>query len=64
MSGTYTSLWVYVTADILGGIVAAQLYRHVIGKATAPTMEHRDPQADRRAGDRVGHRRRHHLTLT
>jgi len=41
-----------VTADILGGIVAALLYTHVVGKATAPTMEAGDPQAARPAGDR------------
>ncbi|MDQ2755087.1 MAG: aquaporin [Actinomycetota bacterium] len=52
MSGTYTSLWVYVGADIVGGIVAALLYTHVVGKATAPTMDTGDPQATRPAGDR------------
>ncbi len=52
MSGTYTSLWVYVLADILGGIVAALLYTYVVGKATAPTMEAGEPQAGRPAGDR------------
>jgi len=39
MSGTYTSLWLYVVADVLGGIAAALLYVHVVGKATAPTVE-------------------------
>ncbi len=41
-----------MTADILGGIVAALLYTHDVGKATAPTMEAGDPQAARPAGDR------------
>lgn len=52
MSGTFTSLWIYVLADIVGGIIAALLYAKVIVKATAPTMEHGDPQAQRAAGDR------------
>ena len=34
MSGTFTSLWIYVLADILGGVVAALLYTHVVIKAT------------------------------
>ena len=54
MSGTFTSLWIYVLADILGGIIAALLYTHVVFKATAPTMEleHGDPQSGTSPGDR------------
>jgi len=52
MSGTYTGLWIYVLATILGGIVAAVLYSYVVVKAAAPTMEDGDPQADRAPGDR------------
>ena len=52
MSGTFTSLWIYVLADILGGVIAALLYTHVVFKATAPTMEHDDPQSGTSPGDR------------
>jgi len=52
MSGTFTSLWIYVLADILGGVIAALLYTHVVFKATAPTMEHGDPQSGTSPGDR------------
>lgn len=52
MSGTYTGLWIYVLATVLGGVVAALLYANVVVKATAPTMEGGDPQADRAPGDR------------
>ncbi|MGI8416196.1 MAG: MIP/aquaporin family protein [Nakamurella sp.] len=52
MSGTFTSLWVYVAAELVGGIIAALLYVHVVAKAAAPTMERGDPQASRAAGDR------------
>ena len=49
MSGTYTSLWLYVVADVLGGVVAALLYVHVVGKATAPTIDSDD--ANRESDD-------------
>jgi len=52
MSGTFTSLWIYVVADILGGVIAALLYANVVFKATAPTMEHDDPQGGTSPGDR------------
>ena len=52
MSGTFTSAWVYLLGEILGGIAAALLYTVVVAKAAAPTMEHGDPQAGRAAGDR------------
>lgn len=52
MSGTFTSPWVYVAADIVGGVIAALLYTHVVIKAAAPTMEQGDPQTGRPAGDR------------
>jgi len=52
MSGTFTALWVYVLAEIVGGIAAAVLYATVVGGAAAPIMEHGDPQADVSAGDR------------
>ncbi len=42
MSGTYDSLWLYIVADIVGGVVAALLYVHVVGTATAPTVEAAD----------------------
>jgi len=49
---TDTSLWVYVLAEIVGGIAAAVLYATVVGGATAPVMEDGDPQAGVSAGDR------------
>jgi len=39
MSGTFTSLWVYLLAPIVGGIAAALLYSNVVAKAAAPTLE-------------------------
>jgi len=52
MSGTFTSLWLYVVAPLVGGIAAAVLYDRVIGRATAPTMTDGDPQAQVGAGNR------------
>jgi len=52
MSGTFTSLWVYVLAEIVGGIAAAVLYASVVGGAAAPVMEDGDPEAGKSAGDR------------
>lgn len=52
MSGTFSSLGVYVLAEVLGGIAAAVLYTFVVAKATAPTMEHGDLGASTSAGDR------------
>jgi len=52
MSGTYSSLWLYLVAPILGGIAAAVLYDRVVGRATAPTMTDGDPQQHTSAGDR------------
>ncbi len=52
MSGTYNSLWLYVVADIIGGVVAALLYVHVVGKATAPTVE--TTNASRKSGKGEG----------
>ncbi len=39
MSGTYTSVWVYVAAEIIGGIAAALLYDRVLAAAEAPTTD-------------------------
>ena len=52
MSGTFTSLWVYLIAPIVGGVAAALLYVHVVSKAAAPTTEEGDPQTGTEAGDR------------
>ncbi len=52
MSGTFTAVWVYVLAEIVGGIAAAVLYATVVRGATAPVMEDGDPQAGVSAGDR------------
>ncbi len=43
MSGTFTSVAVYVAAEIIGGIAAAVLYTHVVA-ASAPTTDDVDPQ--------------------
>ena len=43
MSGTYTALWVYVLATIVGGIAAVLLHKYVVAAAIAPTTEHGDP---------------------
>jgi len=52
MSGTFTSLWLYLLAPIVGGIAAALLYSNVVAKAAAPTMDDGDPQTGESAGDR------------
>jgi len=44
MSGTFTSVAVYVAAEIIGGIAAAVLYTHVVAAASAPTTDDVDPQ--------------------
>ncbi|MCE5199050.1 MAG: MIP family channel protein [Armatimonadota bacterium] len=36
VAGKFTSLWVYIIGPIVGGVVAAMLYRYVIGKAEPP----------------------------
>lgn len=56
MSGTFTALWVYVLAEIVGGVAAAVLYATVVGGAAAPIMARGDPQAGVSAGDRGRHR--------
>ena len=53
MSGTFTSVWVYVLAEIIGGIAAALLYTKVVAGASAPTTEHGHPQSGAAAGDRA-----------
>lgn len=50
MSGTYTSLWVYVLAPLLGGVLAAVLHANVVSKATTPTTDEDDGN---RTGDRT-----------
>lgn len=35
-SGTFTSFWVYLTAPVVGGIIAALVYDRVIGRAVVP----------------------------
>jgi len=52
MSGTFTSLWLYILAPLVGGIAATVLYDRVVGRATAPTTTHGDPQADVGTGNR------------
>lgn len=39
MSGTYTLLWAYVLATVVGGIVAALLHKYVIAPVIAPAVE-------------------------
>ncbi len=39
MSATFTSLWVYILAPLVGDIAAAVLYDQVIGRADAPTPD-------------------------
>ncbi|MEO3938945.1 aquaporin [Dermatophilaceae bacterium Soc4.6] len=51
MAGTYDSLWLYVVADIIGGVVAALLYVHGVGIATAPTVEAADVSHETEKGD-------------
>jgi len=53
MSGTFTSVAVYVAAEIIGGIAAALLYTHVVAAASAPTTDDPDPQGTAPAGDRA-----------
>jgi MIP family channel proteins len=36
LSTTFTSFWVYLSAPVVGGVVAALLYDRVIGRATIP----------------------------
>ncbi len=38
MSGTFTSLWLYLLAPIVGGAAAALLYSNVVAKAAPPWM--------------------------
>ncbi|MGI9156158.1 MAG: MIP/aquaporin family protein [Marmoricola sp.] len=38
MSGTFDSLWLYLTAPFVGGVLAALLYVHVVVKASPPTV--------------------------
>lgn len=52
MSATFTSLWVYLPAPVVGGIAAAVLYDQVVAKALAPVMAHGDPQDGVSPGDR------------
>jgi glycerol uptake facilitator-like aquaporin len=52
MSGTFTSLWLYLLAPIVGGAAAALLYSNVVAKA-APTMDDSDPRTGKKAGDRT-----------
>jgi len=55
MSGTFTSLWIYVLATIVGGIAAALLHKYVAASAIAPTVsadEQSDDQSGTSAGDR------------
>ena len=55
MSGTFTSLWIYVLATIVGGIAAALLHKYVVASAIAPTVsadEQSDDQSGTSAGDR------------
>ncbi len=52
MSATFTSLWVYLIAPVVGGIAAAVLYNRVVANALAPVMAHGDPQSGVSAGDR------------
>lgn len=37
VSGTYSAVWVYVVATIVGGVAAALLHRYVLVAAVAPT---------------------------
>ncbi len=53
MSGTFTSVWVYVAAEIIGGLAAALLYTKVVAAASAPTTDHGDPDGAAAAGDRA-----------
>jgi len=56
MSTTFSSLWVYVAATILGGVAAAVLHKYVVASAVAPTVsagpDQGDDQSGRSAGDR------------
>lgn len=52
ISGTFTSLWVYLVAPVVGGVAAALLYSNVVSKAAAPTTDEGDPQTGTKAGDR------------
>lgn len=56
MSTTFSSLWVYVAATIVGGVAAAVLHKYVVASAIAPTVsagpDQGDDQSGRSAGDR------------
>jgi len=52
MSGTFTSLWVYVLATIVGGVAAALLHKYVVASAIAPTTDSGEDQGGGSAGDR------------
>jgi len=56
MSTTFSSLWVYVAATIVGGVAAAVLHKYVVASAVAPTVsagpDQGDDQSGRSAGDR------------
>jgi len=52
MSTTFTSLWVYVLATIVGGVAAALLHKYVVASAIAPTTNSGEDQGGGSAGDR------------
>ncbi len=52
MSTTFTSLWVYVLATIVGGVAAALLHKYVVASAIATTTNSGEDQGGGSAGDR------------
>ncbi len=56
MSGTFTSLWVYVLATIVGGVAAAVLHKYVVASAIAPSMDAGDREGDDQSGRSAGDR--------
>ncbi len=63
MSGTFTLLWLYLLAPIVGGIAAALPYSNVVPKPPSPPWIDNGEPADRRIGRELGPGHGHHGVL-